>query len=82
MPRRCAGTPCVGAPRTSSSDFTALVGDWEAQVDLTWIVGLLLRGWRKGLDAEAGATLASGASARDDLAWWCRAALDAAERRL
>ena len=66
------------APR----DFDGLVGDWEAQVDLTWIVGLLLRGWRKGLDAEAGATLASGASARDDLAWWCRAALDAAERRL
>ena len=44
-------------------DFDGLVGDWEAQVDLTWIVGLLLRGWRKGLDAEAGATLASGASA-------------------
>ena len=28
--------------------------------DLTWIVGLLLRGWRKGLDAEAGVTLPSG----------------------
>ena len=66
------------APR----DFEGLVGDWEAQVDLTWIVGLLLRGWRKGLDAEAGATLPSGATARDDLGWWCRAALEAAERRL
>ena len=39
-------------------DFDGLVGDWEAQVDLTSIVGLLLRGWRKGLDAEAGMTLA------------------------
>ena len=38
----------------------ATIGDWAAQVDLTWIVGLLLRGWRKGLDAEAGETLASG----------------------
>ena len=45
----------------------ATIGDWDAQVDLTWIVGLLLRGWRKGLDAEAGETLGSGVSASDDL---------------
>ena len=60
----------------------ATLGDWHAQVDLTWIVGLLLRGWRKGLDAEAGETLASGVSAREDLAWWCDRAVDAAARRL
>ena len=58
------------------------IGDWEAQVDLSWIVGLLLRGWRKGLDAEAGATLGSGIMAPDDLAWWCDRAVDAAARRL
>jgi hypothetical protein len=63
-------------------DFAALTGDWEAQVDVTWIVGLLLRGWRKGLDADAGATLACGMTAAEDLAWWCRTALDAADRRL
>jgi hypothetical protein len=58
------------------------IGDWEAQVDLTWIVGLVLRGWRKGLDTEAGAVLGSGAAAADDLAWWCDRALEAAARRL
>ena len=47
-----------------------------------WIVGLLLRGWRKGLDAEAGATLGSGVAAADDLAFWCERAVDAASRRL
>lgn len=60
----------------------ATIGDWDAQLDLTWIVGLLLRGWRKGLDAEAGATLGSGASGAKDLAWWCERAVDAAGRRL
>ena len=40
-----------------------VVGDWDAQVDLAMIVGLLLRGFRKGLDAEAGITLASGVPA-------------------
>ena len=63
-------------------DLETVVGDWDAQVDLTWIVGLLLRGWRKGLDAEAGVTLASGIRATDDLAWWCERAVAAAERRL
>ena len=56
------------------------IGDWDAQRDLTWIVGLLLRGWRKGLDAEAGAVLGSGVGAADDLAWWC--GVEAAARRL
>jgi len=63
-------------------DFDDLVGDWDAQRDLTWIVGLLLRGWRKGTDADAGVTLPSGVSAVDDLAWWCERAVEAAERRL
>ncbi|MGK2851688.1 MAG: hypothetical protein ACSLFN_12355 [Candidatus Limnocylindrales bacterium] len=46
------------------------------------IIGLLLRGWRKGLDARAGARLASGIDAADDLAWWGERAVDAAGRRL
>lgn len=60
----------------------ATIGDWDAQLDLTWIVGLLLRGWRKGLDAETDAVLPSGVSAADDLAWWSRRAVEAADRRL
>ena len=51
-------------------------------VDAAILVGLLLRGWRKGADAEAGLTLASGVSAADDLAWWCDRALEAAGRLL
>ena len=58
------------------------IGDWDAQRDLTWIVGLLLRGWRKGLDAEAGVVLGSGVRAADDLAWWSARAVEAAGRRL
>jgi len=50
--------------------------------DLAVLVGLLLRGWRKGYDAEAGITLASGVSAADDLAWWCERAVEAAGRVL
>jgi hypothetical protein len=57
-----------------------LIGDWNAQVDLAMITGLLLRGFRKGLDTEAGVTLASGVSAADDLAWWCERALAASAR--
>ncbi|MES2210765.1 MAG: phosphotransferase [Chloroflexota bacterium] len=60
----------------------AVAGDWDAQRDLAMIIGLLLRGWRKGLDAEAGVTLPTGATAADDLAWWCAAAVEAAARRL
>ncbi len=63
-------------------DFASLAGDWDVQIDLIWIVGLLLRGWRKGLDAAAGITLPSGVTAADDLAWWCERAVGAADRRL
>ena len=56
--------------------------DWSAERDLARIVGLLLRGWRKGLDDESRATLASGVDGRDDLAEWCADAVDAADRRL
>ena len=55
---------------------------WAAQRDLAIVTGLLLRGWRKGLDAEAGITLPTGASAAEDLAWWASAAVEAADRRL
>ncbi|MEA2537514.1 MAG: hypothetical protein QOF11_1748 [Chloroflexota bacterium] len=58
------------------------LGDWTAQVDLAILVGLLLRGWRKGLDAEAGLGLPTGQGAIDDLAWWSDRALEAAARRL
>jgi hypothetical protein len=60
----------------------AVLGDWPAQVDLAWIVGLMLRGWRKGTDAEAGAVIGSGVAATDDLGWWCDRAVEAAGRRL
>jgi hypothetical protein len=63
-------------------DGTSVTGDWETTLDLTWIVGLLLRGWRKGLDADAGVTLPSGLTAADDLGWWAGQATQAAERRL
>ena len=59
-----------------------VVGDWDLQRDLTWIIGLLLRGWRKGLDAAGGIRLPSGISAADDLSWWCERATEAASRRL
>lgn len=72
----------VGADGASFRSVARVLGDWETQVDLAWIVGLLLRGWRKGLDAEAGGRLASGVTARDDLAWWCDRAVAAAARCL
>jgi Phosphotransferase enzyme family len=50
--------------------------------DLAILVGLLLRGWRKGYDAAAGIKLASGVAASDDLAWWCERAVEAADRLL
>ncbi len=55
---------------------------WDREADLAWIVGLLLRGWRKGMDAEADITLASGVRAVDDLAEWCERAVNAAGRVL
>jgi hypothetical protein len=54
----------------------------EDGVDAAILVGLLLRGWRKGMDVEAGITLASGVTAADDLAWWCERAIEAADRIL
>jgi hypothetical protein len=56
--------------------------DPSAERDLARIVGLLLRGWRKGLDAESGVALASGVDGRADLAEWSAAAVEAADRRL
>ena len=64
------------------NDFAGLAGDWDAQLGLSWIVGLLLRGWRKGLDADAGEMLPARVSAADDLEWWGRQAADAADRLL
>jgi len=65
-------------------------GEWLDQdvwldqpgIDAAILVGLLLRGWRKGLDADGGITLGSGVTARDDLAWWCDRAVEAADRIL
>lgn len=72
----------VGPAGAGFRTLERTLGDWAAQVDLVWVVGLLLRGWRKALDAEAGAVLASGVTARDDLGWWCERAVAAASRRL
>ena len=77
-----AGTGAPVAADEAETSVDRLLGDWSAQVDLAWIVGLLLRGWRKGLDAEAGVRLGSGMDAADDLRAWCRRAVEAAERRL
>ena len=68
--------------RRSTEAQGAELGDWEAQVDLASVVGLLLRGWRKGLDAETGTPTGWDTSGVDDLAWWCDRAVAAAERRL
>jgi hypothetical protein len=55
---------------------------WATDRDLAILVGLVLRGWRKGLDAEANLTLPTGVSAAEDLAWWSHEAVEAAARRL
>jgi hypothetical protein len=55
---------------------------WQAQWDLAVLVGLLLRGWRKGFDTEAGVVYPSGKAAAYDLAWWGSQAIGAAGRRL
>jgi aminoglycoside phosphotransferase (APT) family kinase protein len=55
---------------------------WLAHWDLAVLVGLLLRGWRKGLDTEAGVVYPNGKAAAWDLAWWGSQALGAAGRRL
>jgi hypothetical protein len=57
-------------------------GVWQAQRDLAVILGTFLRGWRKGLDADAGAGLPSGLTAAEDLSWWATNSVEAAERQL
>ena len=74
--------PRGGEPEPRFRTIDETVGDWDARLDCPWIVGLLLRGWRKGLDPEAGARLASGVAAGDDLAFWCDRAVQAASRRV
>ena len=73
------------APGVGDSDRALegrVVGDWAAQRDLAILLGLLLRGWRKGLDAAAGGVLPTGMSAAQDLRWWGEEAVAAAARRL
>ncbi|MEO5703761.1 MAG: hypothetical protein ABIZ52_03590 [Candidatus Limnocylindrales bacterium] len=55
---------------------------WAAQWDLSVLTGLLLRGWRKGFDTEAGVVYPSGKAAEWDLAWWGSQAIGAAARQL
>jgi hypothetical protein len=55
---------------------------WRETWDLAVLVGLVLRGWRKGLDTDAGVIYPSGKAAAYDLAWWGSQAIGAAERRL
>jgi hypothetical protein len=75
---------CLAAMSEADED-QRIFGDWELDqdgVDAAILVGLLLRGWRKGADTEAGVIHASGVSAADDLAWWCERAVEAADRIL
>jgi hypothetical protein len=81
-PPRGAAEGWEGAIRYPPLDVDEVVGDWDAQVDLAWIVGLLLRGWRKGLDASSGTPTGWGAGGSEDLASWCERAVTAADRRL
>jgi hypothetical protein len=55
---------------------------WHETRDLAILVGIVLRGWRKGLDTDADAGYPSGVRAADDLAWWGSEAVAAADRRL
>jgi hypothetical protein len=85
--RRYRGSLASHVGRAGGSTFRPrtiedVMGDPDASDDLAIVIGLLLRGWRKGLDAAAGLTLASGRPAAEDLAWWGRSAVEAAERRL
>jgi Phosphotransferase enzyme family len=80
-----AGVPL--APDETLERYRILAGladdeRWAAERDLAIITGLLLRGWRKGYDADAALTLPNGWTATEDLAWWSDAAVAAAERRL
>jgi aminoglycoside phosphotransferase (APT) family kinase protein len=78
LPTTAAET--LAAYQAAAAAVSSGVGEWDAQVDLAMLVGILLRGWRKGLDTAAGAVLASGMAAEDDLAWWCDRAVAAARR--
>jgi hypothetical protein len=80
-----AGLPLTPADALERYRVLAGIADddaWAAQWDLAVLVGLLLRGWRKGIDAEAGVVHPNGKDAAWDLAWWGEAALGAAARRL
>ena len=70
----------VAAERATEDDAGWVAGWYRDDERIAILVGLLLRGWRKGGDAAAGVTLASGVSAADDLAWWCERAVEAADR--
>jgi len=72
----------LARPVVAARSGGEIIGDWDAQVDLAILVGLFIRGWRKGLDAADGLTLPTGVSAADDLAWWSNRAVEAARRRL
>ena len=54
---------------------------WAAQRDLAILVGLLLRGWRKGLDAGADVAMPDGRAAIEDLEWWSSNAVTVAAHR-
>lgn len=80
-----AGLPML--PQAVLERYRVLAGlddddTWRATFDLAILVGLVLRGWRKGLDTDARAVYPSGVVASDDLDWWGAQALDAASRRL
>jgi hypothetical protein len=80
---RYAAAIQVAVARAMNDDDGVPPGFWLwANQDLVILVGLLLRGWRKGADAAAGVTLASGVTAADDLAWWCERAAEAADHSL
>jgi hypothetical protein len=75
----------LGYAMADADDGDGSVGEVafdEDGVDAAILVGLLLRAWRKGADAEAGIMLGSGVTAADDLAWWCERAVEAAGRIL
>jgi hypothetical protein len=81
-PPQTAGAEWEGTLWYPPVDVDEVLGDWDAQVDLALLVGLLLRGWRKGLDAESGTPTGWGTAGAEDLAWWCERAVAAADRRL
>ncbi|MEO8273141.1 MAG: hypothetical protein ABI620_03665 [Chloroflexota bacterium] len=80
-----AGLPLTPEEALESYRLAAGLPDdaaWHEQWDLAILVGLLLRGWRKGYDTEAGVVYPNGRAAAWDLAWWGSQALGAAARRL